>query len=101
MRGHYSKPLLLRRFRHTPWPLAVKTLLEGSHGETMEEEKAGTYSFLHLDLIDLYSEQLVFEVSIENELISIFHLLSFGTFNQHPCFPTGQRLQRSSQLTVL
>ena len=36
---------------------------------------------LHPDLIDLFSEQLVFEVFIEDELISIFHLLSFGTFN--------------------
>ena len=36
---------------------------------------------LHLDLIDLYSEQLVFEVCIEDELSSIFHLLSFGTSN--------------------
>lgn len=60
-----------------------------------------TYGFLHLDLIDLYSEQLVFEVCIEDELISVFHLLPFGTFNQDPGFTTGERLQCSSQLTVL
>lgn len=60
-----------------------------------------TYSFLHLDLVDLYPKQLMLELAIEDEPVPIFHLFSFRAFNQNTRSATGQGLQRPSQLTVL
>lgn len=64
-------------------------------------ESGYTYGFLHLDLIDLDPKQLVLELSIEDESVSIFDLPPSGTFDQHARPPAGQGLQRPPQLAAL
>lgn len=51
--------------------------------------KPNPYRFLHLDLIDLYPEELVSEVIIACKFITIFHIFAFGAFSQYSSFATG------------
>lgn len=60
-----------------------------------------SYSFFHLDLVDLNPEELVFEIIIARKLVSIFYVFAFWGFGENSCFPTGQGLQSTPQFTVL
>lgn len=60
-----------------------------------------TYCFFHLYLVNLDSKQSMLEITIKNEFVFIFYILALWIFNQYSCFTTGQRLQGSSQFTVL
>lgn len=51
--------------------------------------KINTYCFFHLDLIDLYSKQLMLEITIKDEFVSIFYILALWIFNQYSRFPTS------------
>ena len=60
-----------------------------------------TYCLLHLNLVDLYAKELVLELCVEEELVSILHLLPFGALEEDAGFAAGQGLQRPPQLAVL
>ena len=44
--------------------------------EETEDSNPVTHRFLHLDLINLYSEQFVLEVIVEDEMVGVFHILA-------------------------
>lgn len=59
------------------------------------------YRFLHLDLIDLDAEQLVFKIIVEIKTISILHVFPTRILVEDACFSTGQGLQCTSELSFL
>lgn len=59
------------------------------------------YRFFHLNLVDLYPEELMSEIIITCELITVFHIFAFGAFSQDSGFATSQRLKCPPQLSVL
>lgn len=56
---------------------------------TRMNAKINTYCFFHLDLIDLYSKQLMLEITIKDEFVFIFYILALWIFNQYSRFPTS------------
>lgn len=60
-----------------------------------------SYSFLHLDLVDLYTEQFVFKIIVEIETVSVFHVFPSRVLVEDACFSAGQRLQRAPELFLL
>lgn len=59
------------------------------------------YRFFHLNLIDLDAKELVFEVVVEIETVSILHIFPSRILVKDTCFPTGQGLQGTPELTLL
>lgn len=59
------------------------------------------YRFLHLDLVDLDAEELVFKVIVEIEAVAILHIFPSRVLVEHTCFSTGQGLQGTPELSVL
>lgn len=59
------------------------------------------YRFLHLDLIDLDAEQLVFKIIVEIEPVSVLNIFPTGVLVEDAGFSAGQGLQRTPELSVL
>ena len=59
------------------------------------------YRFLHLDLVDLDAEQLVPEVLVEVEAVSVLHVLPAGVLVEDTGLTASQRLERTLQLPFL
>lgn len=47
------------------------------------------YRLLHLDLVDFYPEELVFEVVIARKLVPVLHIFAFWDFGEDACFSTS------------
>lgn len=60
-----------------------------------------TYRLLHLNLIDFNAEQLMFEVVVEVEAVSVLYVFPSGIFIKNASFPACQGLQCAFQLTLL
>lgn len=48
------------------------------------------YRLFHLDLVDLDPEELVFEVIIAGELVTVLHVFALGRFGEHTGLSTCQ-----------
>lgn len=59
------------------------------------------YCFFHLDLINLDAKQLVFEVVVEIEAVSVLHVLPPGVLVKDAGLSAGQGLQGSSEFSLL
>lgn len=59
------------------------------------------YRFFHLNLIDLDAKQLVFKIVVEIETVSVLHIFPSRILVKDTCFPTGQGLQRTPELSLL
>ena len=59
------------------------------------------YRLFHLDLVDLDAEQLVFEVLVEVEAVSVLHVFPPGVLVEDTGLSTCQRLERTLQLPLL
>lgn len=47
-----------------------------------------SYSFFHLNLIDLDSEEFICEFVVELKSVTILNFSPFGNLRDHPCFTT-------------
>lgn len=59
------------------------------------------YRFLHLDLVDLDSEQFVFKIVVEIEAVSIFHVFPSRVLVEDARLSAGQGLQCALKLSLL
>ena len=59
------------------------------------------YRLLHLDLVDLDAEQLVFKIIVGIKAVSVLHVFPSGVLVKDSCFPAGQGLQRTLELSLL
>lgn len=66
-----------------------------------KRKREEAYRFFHLDLVDLYSEELMSEVIVTREFVAILHIFALWDFGQDSGLSTSQGLQGSPQLTVL
>lgn len=73
----------------------------GVSDELNEEMCSYFYRFFHLNLIDLDAKQLVFKIVVEIETVSILHIFPSRILVKDTCFPTGQGLQGTPELTLL
>lgn len=69
--------------------------------ELNEEMCSYFYRFFHLNLIDFDAKQLVFKIVVEIETVSVLHIFPSRILVKDTCFPTGQGLQGTAELSLL
>lgn len=68
---------------------------------TDEQLLCVSYRFFHLDLINLDAKQLVSEVVVEIETVSVLHVLPARVLVEDAGLSAGQGLQGPSELSLL